>query len=558
MRNFKKWMLAAILICGTTMVLTSCSSKEDNPVPSNPEIDKDVMNKKITDGNYDKSLAVKCINGTFVGKKAENIISYKGIPFVGQQPVGNLRWKAPVDVTPSNDVYEAYNYGKTPVQSPGDASVNYGTSENCLYLNIWKADETATQKKPVIVWIYGGGFEVGGTTDPQYDCYNLVKENPDVIFVTLAYRVSFFGFLHLSHLPDGKDYQDAANLGLMDQLMALKWVHENIAGFGGDPDNVTIWGESAGGGSCSLLPLVKGSHKYFKRVIAQSGAPAQTRSTEQAIEITNKVMEELGCKTVADLMKVSAEEFTETWTRLYGFFQVLGIRTFPERDGKFLPLDPWEAYANGAAKDIEFLQGCNRNEMNTFLGVIGVDRWNDWASGRKAEKLAKHSDEEKALVESYCSEITGESYEPTVRLLSQYMFIAPQIRLSEEQTKGGGKSYTYYFTVESSAPLIKAGHITELSALFNHPEITFFTGRAYDETFCKTLRKMWIQFAKTGNPSLTADMSPDGKAKEWPLYDTGEKKVMVLDEFDIHPAKESELKIVDWERTYFLTNTYFN
>ena len=551
-------MLAVILICGTTLVLTSCSSKEDNPVPSNPEIDKDVMNKKITDGNYDKSLAVKCINGTFVGKKAENIISYKGIPFVGQQPVGNLRWKAPVDVTPSNDVYEAYNYGKTPVQSPGDASVNYGTSENCLYLNIWKADETATQKKPVIVWIYGGGFEVGGTTDPQYDCYNLVKENPDVIFVTLAYRVSFFGFLHLSHLPDGKDYQDAANLGLMDQLMALKWVHENIAGFGGDPDNVTIWGESAGGGSCSLLPLVKGSHKYFKRVIAQSGAPAQTRSTEQAIEITNKVMEELGCKTVADLMKVSAEEFTETWTRLYGFFQVLGIRTFPERDGKFLPLDPWEAYANGAAKDIEFLQGCNRDEMNTFLGVIGVDRWNEWASGRKAEKLAKHTDEEKALVESYCSEITGESYEPTVRLLSQYMFIAPQIRLSEEQAKGGGKSYTYYFRVESSAPLIKAGHITELSALFNHPEITFFTGRAYDETFCKTLRKMWIQFAKTGNPSLTADMSPDGKAKEWPLYDTGEKKVMVLDEFDIHPAKESELKIVDWERTYFLTNTYFN
>jgi para-nitrobenzyl esterase len=558
MSNLKKWMLAAILICGSTTMLTSCSDKEDNAVTPDSEIDKDVMNKKITDGNYDKSLAVKCINGTFVGKKAENIISYKGIPFVGQQPVGNLRWKAPVDFTPSNDVYEAYNYGKTPVQSPGDASVDYGTSENCLYLNIWKADETATQKKPVIVWIYGGGFEVGGTTDPQYDCHNLAKETPDVIFVTLAYRVSFFGFLHLSHLPDGKDYQDAANLGLMDQLMALKWVHENISSFGGDPDNVTIWGESAGGGSCSLLPLVKGSHKYFKRVIAQSGAPAQTRSTEQAIEITNKVMEELGCKTVADLMKVSAEKFTETWTRLYGFFQVLGIRTFPERDGKFLPLDPWEAYANGAAKDIEFLQGCNRNEMNTFLGVIGVDRWNDWASGRKAEKLAKHSDEEKALVESYCSEITGESYEPTVRLLSQYMFIAPQIRLSEEQTKGGGKSYTYYFTVESSAPLIKAGHITELSALFNHPEITFFTGRAYDETFCKTMRKMWIQFAKTGNPSLTADMSPDGKAKEWPLYDTTDKQVMVLDEKDIHTAKESELKIVDWERTYFLTNTYFN
>jgi len=94
--------------------------------------------------------------------------------------------------------------------------------------------------------------------------------------------------------------------------------------------------------------------------------------------------------------------------------------------------------------------------------------------------------------------------------------------------------------------------------VFNHPEMNGFTGRTYDATFCKTVRKMWIQFAKTGNPSLTVDMSPDGKAKEWPLYDTGEKKVMVLDEFDIHPAKESDLKIVDWERTYFLTNTYFN
>ena len=100
------------------------------------------------------------------------------------------------------------------------------------------------------------------------------------------------------------------------------------------------------------------------------------------------------------------------------------------------------------------------------------------------------------------------------------------------------------------------GHAIELSVVFNHPEMTADTGRAYDETFSKTVRKMWVQFAKTGNPSLSAAESPDGKAKEWPLYDLKDKKVMVLDEHDIHPAKESELKIVDWERTYFLTNYY--
>ena len=523
-------------------------------------------NKVITDNNYDQSLAVKCINGTFVGKKAENIISYKGIPFVGQQPVGNLRWKAPVDVTPSDGVYEAYYYGKAPVQEVGDPAAEYGTGEDCLYLNVWKADEAAA-KKPVIVWIYGGAFDVGGATDPMYDLTNFLNENPDVIVVTLNYRINVFGFFHLSHLPDGKDYPDAQNLGLLDQLMALKWVHENIAAFGGDPDNVTIWGESAGAGSCTLLPLIKGSHQYFKRVIAQSGAPAQTRSAEQAIACTNNLMEKLGCETVADLLKISAEDIMKTWAPILGLYSALGIRTMPERDGIYLPLDPWEAYANGAAKDIEFLQGCDKDEMNTFMGALGEEAWNAWAKERTAEKLAQLTDKEKTLVESYLNDIKGESYEATSNLYSQMMFIAPQIRLSDEQTKAGGKSYTYYYRVESSQPYyyyrvessqpyIKAGHASELPVVFAHPEIQEFTGRAYDETFCKTVRKMWVQFAKTGNPSLSAAESPDGKAKEWPLYDMKDRQVMVLDEFDIHTAKESELKIVDWERTYFLTNYY--
>ncbi|MBQ7528925.1 carboxylesterase/lipase family protein [bacterium] len=558
--NISKKSSSLLLAALMTFSFATCYSvAEADKLPSERKEEimvQHIENKRITDNNYDKSLAVKCVNGTFVGKKAEGVIAYKGIPFVGRQPVGELRWKAPVNVIPNDGIYEAYHYEKAPIQAPGDIAAEYGTSEDCLYLNIWKSDKTATKKKPVIVWIYGGAFDVGGTTDPQYDCSNLVKENPDVVFVTITYRVSFFGFLHLSHLPDGKDYQDAQNLGIMDQMAALKWVHENIASFGGDPDNVTIWGESAGGASCTLLPLVEGSHQYFKRVISQSGAPAQMRSPEQAIECTNKLMEALGCKTVADLQKVSAEKFSETWARMFGLYQVLGIRTMPEMDGKYLPLNPWEAYANGAAKDIEFLQGCNKDEMNTFLGALGEDSWNAWANERKAKKLSQLTDKEKNLVESYCNDIQGESYEPTVRLFSQIMFIAPQIRLSEEQTKAGGKSYTYYFTPESSLPLIKSGHAIELSAVFNHPEFTDFTGRAFDETFTKTMRKMWVQFAKTGNPSLSAEISPDGKAHVWPLYDLKDKQVMVLDEKGIHPEKESNLKIVDWERTYFLTNYY--
>ena len=560
MRKMKKWMLAAILICGTTTVLTSCIAETDNPAPVNPEEEWTFeMNKQITDGNYDHSLAVKCINGTFVGAKTDNVISYLGIPFVGQQPVGNLRWKAPVDVTPDDGVYEAYNYGKTPMQAEGDPAALYIQGEDCLYLNVWKSADASAEKKPVMVWSYGGGFETGGTIDPQYDCTNFITENPDVIVVTIAYRLAAYGFMHLSHLPDGKDYPDAQNLGTLDQLMALKWVHENIAAFGGDPDNVTIFGESAGGSSCALLPLVKASQKYFKRLIAQSGSPIMTRSTEEAIECTDMIMAELGCKTVADLQKVSPRKLADTVGRLLGIYQVLGWRIWPERDGRILPKDPWEAYANGTAKDISCLVGCNKDEMNTFAAAFGAERWNKWAADRMEKKSKLMTDEEKAKVENYLNSASGEEWEKTSSLFSQSYFNAPAIRLSENQTSAGGKVFTYFFTPEASKPMIKSGHAIEQSAVFDHPWLSVeITGREFDATFAKTMRKMWVQFAKTGNPSLSADISPDGKVYEWPLYDLGDKQVMVLDEFNIHPEKESTLKIVDWENTYFLTKYYCN
>ena len=507
-------------------------------------------NKPITDGNYDPSLAVTCINGTFVGRKKENVIVYRGIPYVGKQPVGDLRWKAPVDVAPDDGVYEAYYNAKS---AYGNGQLETGSlyylDEDCLYLNVFKADEANDVKKPVMVWIHGGAFEAGGTIDPMFDCINLIKENPDVIVVTIAYRLGVMGFLHLSHLEDGKDYQDSQNLGLLDQVKALKWVHENIAGFGGDPDNVTIFGESAGAGSCTLLPLIDGSHQYFKRLIAESGSVNLTRSPEEAIACTNKLLEALGCKTVGDLLKVDGQKVFEASA-------VNFLHQFPERDGKHLPTDTFEAYANGAAKDIDILVGCNKDEMNFFVSSFGPEGWDNFAEIRKKGKFALMPADEKALVESYMKDVKGDYFQPFASLLSQSWFNVPIIRLSEEQTKAGGKAFTYYYTPESPDPIMKCGHAIELSVVFNHPEMSADTGRTFDETFCKTMRKMWIQFAKTGNPSLTADLSPDGKAKEWPLYDLKDKMVMVLDEFDIHPAEEADVKIVDWERTYFLTKYY--
>ena len=551
-------VMAAILVCATS-VLTSCSDTTDNPVTENDPLAEERAqlqalygeNRKITDGNYDKSLAVKCINGTFVGRKTDNVIAYKGIPFVGEQPVGEHRWKAPIDIVPDDGIYEAYYNAKSPCQVDDEwqrASL-YPRGEDCLYLNVWKADDGAV-KKPVMVWIHGGAFEVGGTVEPREEGTNFVRENPDVILVYIEYRLGVFGFFHLSHLPDGADYPDAQNLGLMDQMMALKWIHNNIAAFGGDPDNVTIFGESAGGGSVSLLPLIEGSHNYFQRVIAQSGSVCFSRSEAEAIACTNEVMSALGCKTVADLQKVDIEKLVEA-------ADAITLRVFPERDGKFLPLDAYEAYANGAAKDLDFMQGCNKDEMNYFLVCAGgPEPFMDFLNERLTTNLTRLTAEERALVENFYKDVKGEAYDPLCRLYNQIWFIAPVFRQAENQTKAGGKTYNYYFTVESSVPLMKSGHAVELSTVFNHPEQTFVTGRTFDATFSKTLRRMWVQFAKTGNPSLSASESPDGKAKEWPLYDLENKQLMIFDEFNIHPEKESQRKILDWDRTYFLTKYY--
>ena len=551
--------LFIIFFCGATMVFTSCVDTIDNPVTENDplaEVKAELNaqygeNKKITDGNYDKSLAVKCINGTFVGRKTDNVIAYKGIPFVGEQPVGEHRWKAPIDIVPDDGIYEAYYNGKSPCQVDDDwqRASYYPQGEDCLYLNVWKADDGAV-KKPVMVWIHGGAFEVGGTVEPREEGTNFVKENPDVILVFIEYRLGVFGFFHLSHLPDGADYPDAQNLGLMDQMMALKWIHNNIEAFGGDPGNVTIFGESAGGGSVSLLPLIEGSHNYFQRVIAQSGSVCFSRSEAEAIACTNEVMSALGCKTVADLQKVDVQKLVEAG-------DVIDLRVFPERDGKFLPLDAYEAYANGAAKDLDFMQGCNKDEMNYFLVCAGgPEPFIDFLNERLTTNITRLTAEERALVESFYKDVKGEVYDPLCRLYDQIWFIAPVFRQAENQTKAGGKTYNYFFTVESSVPLMKCGHAVELSTVFNHPEQTFVTGRTFDETFSKTMRRMWVQFAKTGNPSLSATESPDGKAKEWPLYDLENKQLMIFDEFDIHPEKESQRKVIDWDRIYFLTKYY--
>ena len=509
-------------------------------------------NKKITDGHYDKSLAVKCVNGTFVGTETENILSYKGIPFVGEQPVGKNRFKKPVPFGKDEGVYEAFHFGKGSLQpeTKDDLGALAVLGEDCLYLNIWKNTANPSAKKPVMVWIHGGGFTQGSTINPLYDGSNFVKDNGDVIFVSIAYRLGGLGFLHLSHLPDGQDYPDAQNLGLLDQVMALKWIHENIAGFGGDPDNVTIFGESAGGGSVTMLPLIPEARGYIRRVIAQSGTPVFSSSTEEAITAANELLEALGCKTVADLLALPPEKVADTAG------QLLGLRDWPERDGRIVPLDPYDAYLKGEAKEIDFLQGCNKDEMGQFAYFMTPEGFTEYFGARYAYRFSTMTPEDVAKAQSFMDNIPGNLFHKRFKFGDQMYFIAPVFRMSENRTAAGGKTYHYFFRVETSIPYFLSGHAAEMPAVLNNPQDTFYSGRPYDDTFNHTMQRMWVNFATKGDPSLTAEESPTGEAIHWDLYNSKTKPVMIFDEFNIHQGTEGDYGMVDWERTYPLTK-YF-
>ncbi|HJJ48786.1 MAG TPA: carboxylesterase family protein [Methanocorpusculum sp.] len=514
-------------------------------------------NQVIT-GDYDKSLAVQCNNGIFVGKKDGDVVMYRGIPFVAEQPTGKNRFKAPVgyDYSAPKDttVKEAYYFGKEALQiyeAPPEPPVSYPIGEDCLYLNVYTNAKDTSTKKPVMVWIHGGAFVCGGTAEPIYNLYNLADTYPDVIFITIPYRLGTLGFIDLSNVSGYTDeYKDAPNLGILDQAEALHWIYENIEAFGGDPDNITIFGESAGGASVSIQPLIDEAHPYISKVIAQSGTPVFTRTKDMAVAVTDMTFEDIGITSMEELLKYDPQKLIE-------FGQIHGIlRTFPERgSGAIIPEDPFAAYDQGAAKDITLMVGCNKDEGGYWLHGKDADEvklMEMFFADRIEQWKSLMTEEEKSKVDEYIKNAPEYGYAPLIRLTDQLFFVAPAFRLSEGQAKAGGDVYQYYFTAESADPVVRSGHGMELSSVFGNYDP--LNARYIDPVFAKTVQKMWVQFAKTGNPSLSAEESPTGKAIEWPKYTTGSKAVMQLDEDGVHVEYGLADKLADWNGTYKLLN----
>ncbi len=480
----------------------------------------DCLNSEIT-GDYDKTHAVKCVNGTFVGTEENGVASWLGIPYA-KAPVGERRFKAPEYVDASDRVFEARYYGKG-----AHGSLGYGDcmqqieSEDCLYLNIWANADDKTEKKPVMVWIHGGAYVVGSGSQISYSGANLVQKQSDIIMLTINYRLNMYGFMDFSSVPGGESFGTAPCNGLLDQAMALKWVHENIAAFGGDPDNVTIFGQSAGGGSVSILPVMKEANQYFQKVIAQSGSTglAFPVGCEAAQGKTKALLEYTGCKTMDDIMALSEEALQKAYVEAVGKFT-----SCPYYGTEVLPEAPIELYKKGYAKHITIMAGSTADEARLFMGegqTLTLEEQKLFAQRAVGDAVPYLKEEDRKYYEEF--KRVCRFQEPGLietEFIDELMFRVPMLQQLDAQS-AFNKTFCYYWSYPGSNPDIGAAHSVELLFVFDlrcAGTGSAFNGTNIPEEIFSAVQQTWTNFARCGNPSTDQI--------EWKPYSADDQNVL--------------------------------
>ena len=489
-------------------------------------------NKPITDDNYDRALAVKCNNGTFVGKETDELIIWKGIPYA-TQPLGKLRWQKALPASDDDGVYDATEPGHIPIGPVNDSEGTAEFGEDCLVLNIYCNTSCTDSKKPVMVWIHGGGFCAESQASPLYDLTNISKQYPDILFVSIDYRLGFLGFMNFERVPGGENFKDAGNLGLLDQLESLRWVQKNIAGFGGDPDNVTIFGESAGSASVTLLPLIDGSEGLFRRIIAQSANIAYCDTMEHGIHVTQNFLTATGCQTMDELMALTTEELVDAYAKASAIDMncLLGTANFPLLDGVTLPEDRtvmYEMWGDEKRAGIDLMIGSNQDEIRYFIpgeggeeGFANTLRW----IARKDRTLL--SDQEKAMYDEFMATLSNES---ELSRLEQYCndinFRAGNTDMAIRHSAAGGNTYMYFVKKPVITPELGVMHATEIPYLFDTwLEDPMGSGEIVGIDECEfrhVVKEMWANFARTGNPSTDQ--------YEWKKFSGDDRQTMVFDD----------------------------
>jgi para-nitrobenzyl esterase len=401
-----------------------------------------------------KTTLAKTVNGTVEGLvDSAGVRNFKGIPFA-QPPVGDLRWKAPQPVINWQGVRKAYKFGPRAMQLPLFGDMNFrsdGMSEDCLYLNVWTPAKSGNEKLPVLVYFYGGGAVAGDGSEPRYDGENMAQRG--IVSVTMNYRLGVFGFLSLPELTSESPYHGSGDYAYLDQNAALKWVKDNIAAFGGDPNRVTIAGESAGSSSVSVQvasPLTKG---LFAAAIGESGATVGTsRAVPQADaeQIGLKFESGLSKNSLAELRAIPAEELLQA-TAKAGRFPVT-------IDGYFLPKTPQDIYEAGEQSHVPMLAGWNSAEVG-YSALLGKDE-PTLDNYKKAVEKA-YGDKAQQVLDAFPAATDADVALAATALASDRFIAYNTWKWIDLQSKTGGKPvYRYWYARPRPAMTAAMGDAT--------------------------------------------------------------------------------------------------
>lgn len=507
---------------------------------------------------------VKTENGVLKGIPAADprITAFKGVPYA-QPPVGERRWRAPAPVGNWEGIRECYQFASIPMQDiPGKDPDNIYTrewhvdseipmSEDCLYLNIWTSAQSAQEKQPVMVWIFGGGFNCGYTAEMEFDGERIARRG--IILVSISYRVGVFGFLAHPELVAEQPEECYGNYGMLDQCAALKWIQRNIQFFGGNPDNVTIFGQSAGGGSViNLMTSPRSANSgLFHKAIFQSGgglrAYGQGSSMLTLEEAIHNGEEFFNNYNIKSLDQARSLEAAELWNMGSDFGGM--DKWSPAIDGRFLLQDPSDALVNNQYPDIPVLFGCTGGEYElrgtptpttiAELKIFAQQTFGDHA-GEFLNLCNVHTDEDVRKLGYGDDAFKG-------RFMNNILFLHHRIK------EHYPNNYMYYFN-----PSIPgwdnpgAFHSSELWFVFETLAKCWrpFHGKHYD--LARIICNYWTNFAKTGNPN---GIDHDGnRMPEWKSATSEDMYIHFLNEDYIGPYENYMTQLVRFRIEYVFDN----
>ena len=483
-------------------------------------------------GGLAKSFAAETKSGATVATSAgkirglviEKVNAFKGIPY-GASTAGDRRFLPPVRPDAWIGIKDTIAWGpEAPQVSPHTeipevrATIpGTGMSEDCLRLNVWTNGLGRGDKRPVMVWLHGGGFASGNGSYTIYDGTNLAKKR-DVVAVTINHRLNSFGFLHLPEIGGAK-FAQASNVGMLDAIAALQWVHDNIANFGGDPNNVTIYGQSGGAGKVSTLLAMPGAKGLFHRAIIQSGSTLNAVSAADATATAKALMAKLNVKTAEDLQKVPMDQLIQATNATQG------LRLAPVL-GPSLPRDPFSPDAPAMSADVPVLLGTVETEV-TFFPNTQMDPIDDAALLARVKQAARADDAQaKHLIDLYRQGRPGVSNIDVALILESDLRFRPGV-VTEAELKSAQKApvYMYYFTWRSPVRdgKLKTFHTLEIPFVTDNVDnAPSMTGTGLDRyALADKMSAAWAAFARTGNPNHKG-------LPNWPKFNPTQRATMIF------------------------------